>query len=118
MIAVVQGFEFAQIAGELSAAAARYQPESMTQVAVDLQRLPEALGNIAAALKVTVERAGAEYPLHAQVVEVLAQCHQQMAAVAEASAEVYPAFRRLHEIDLARIEQPRTNERMWDITQQ
>ena len=85
------------------------------QVGADLQRLPEALADVAAALQITVQRAQAEYPMHPQVVEVLANCYQAMSQVASTAAEVPTAFQRLHESDIARHEAPRTNEQMWDV---
>lgn len=107
--------QFADSAREMRASAARYSPESMYQVYVDMGRLPEALGDVAAALKITVQKANEQWPVHPSVTEYLAKVYELQCKVAELSAEVGPAMRKLHEDDLRRHEQPRRNESMWDV---
>ena len=38
------------------------------------------------------------------------------AEAAELATELKPAFQALHDVDLARLENPRTGERMWDVS--
>jgi len=88
----------------------------MHQVWRDFGHLPDAIGQIAAALRITTQRAGGEWPLHPAVVEQLAAVHGMLVKAAETSGQVAPAMRRVHEQDLVRHEQPRRNERLWNVT--
>ena len=106
---------FADSATEMAASASRYTPDSMYQTFQDFGRFPEAFGQIAQAVQVTVQRSQNEFPLHPAVAQQLAVVHQLLVKAAEASAQVAPAMRRVHAADLARHEQPRRNEGMWNV---
>ena len=108
-------FRLPELAAEMSAAAAAYDPESMLDVERHLRALPDALSHVANATRVTVARAAEEWPIHGAVLELLAQVYQLQMQAAQAGAEVGPAFRRLHEADLNRHEQPRKGERKWNV---
>lgn len=113
------GHHFVAPAMELARAAAHYQPQGMLQVGADFAGLEEALRLHAEAMKVTVENADAQWPLHPNIVELMRQIHGLQLKAAELSAELGPAFRQLHDVDLARLENPRkgmAGERMWDVS--
>ena len=110
------GHHFVAAATEMARAAAAYQPTGMLQVGQDFARLEEALRIHAEALKTTVENANANWPLAPQIVELMRQIHGLQLKAAELATELAPAFRQLHNVDLARLENPRTGERMWDVS--
>jgi hypothetical protein len=114
----MSGHHFVAPAMEAARAAANYQPTGMMQVGADFAGLQQALELNAEAMKVTVENADAKYPLAPQIVEMMRQIHQLQLKAAEMASELQPAFRKLHDVDIARIEQPRkghAGERMWDV---
>ncbi len=106
---------FAELAAEMRAAASSYAPEDMMQVARDLARLPEALADVAHAVRVITIRAANELPVHPAVTELLAGVYDGLMKAAVASAEVAPTMRRVHEADIARHEAPRPGERLWNV---
>ena len=113
------GHHFVAPAMELARAAAAYQPNGMLQVGADFSGLEEALRLHAEAMKVTVENADAHFPLHPNIVELMRQIHGLQLKAAELAAELTPAFRQLHDTDIARLENPRkgtAGERMWDVS--
>jgi hypothetical protein len=113
------GHHFVAPAMELARAAAHYQPQGMLQVGADFGGLEEALRLHAEAMKVTVENADATQPLHPNIVELMRQIHGLQLKAAELAAELQPAFRQLHDVDIARLENPRkgvAGERMWDVS--
>jgi hypothetical protein len=110
-----RNMRFHQSATEMAASATRYAPENMHQVFRDFGHLPAALAQVAASVRITTQRAEVEWPLHPAVKEALAAVHQLLVKAAESSANVAPAMRRVHEKDLARYEQPRRNERLWNV---
>ncbi len=113
------GHHFVAPAMEAARAAAHYQPQGMLQVGADFAGLEEALRLHAEAMKVTVENADAQWPLHPNIVELMRQIHGLQLKAAELAAELRPAFRQLHDVDLARLENPRkgmAGERMWDVS--
>lgn len=109
------GFRLAEVSAEMHAAACHYSPEGMGQVEQDVKRIPEVLGNVAQAIKVYMERSREEMPIDSTVVEVLGQAHQLLLHALEVSGELSPTFRNKHDNDLARLHNPRRNERMWDV---
>lgn len=113
------GHHFVAPAMEAAAAAAAYSPTGMMQVGQDFAGLQQALELNAEAMKVTVENADAKFPIAPQIVEMMRQIHQLQLKAAEMAKELQPAFHKLHQVDIARIEQPRkgvTGERMWDVS--
>lgn len=113
------GHHFVAPAMEAARAAAQYQPTGMLQVGADFAGLEEALRLHAEAMKVTVENADANFPLHPNIVELMRQIHSLQLKAAELANELQPAFRQLHDVDLARLENPRkgiAGERMWDVS--
>ncbi|MDX3515911.1 hypothetical protein PV755_44640 [Streptomyces caniscabiei] len=110
------GHHFIAAATEMARAAAAYQPTGMLQVGADFAGLEEALRLHAEAMKTTVENADANQPLHPNIVEIMRQIHILQLKAAELAAELTPAFRQLHDVDIARLENPRTGERMWDVS--
>lgn len=110
------GHHFIAAATEMARAAAAYQPTGMLQVGADFAGLEEALRLHAGAMKTTVENADANQPLHPNIIELMRQIHILQLKAAELAAELTPAFRQLHDVDIARLENPRTGERMWDVS--
>ena len=113
------GHHFVAPAMELARAAASYQPTGMLQVGADFAGLEEALRLHAEAMKVTVENADAHLPLDPNIVELMRQIHGLQLKAAELATELAPAFRQLHDVDIARLENPRkgvAGERMWDVS--
>lgn len=110
------GHHFIAAATEMARAAAAYQPTGMLQVGQDFGGLEEALRINAEALKTTVENADANWPLHPNIVEIMRQIHGLQLKAAELATELKPAFQALHDVDIARLENPRTGERMWDVS--
>jgi hypothetical protein len=111
----VRTLKFHQSAQEMAASAQRYTPEDMQQVYRDMTRLPEALGQVAAALRIITQRAAGEWPLRPAVIEAMGAVHGLLVKASESSAQVAPAMRRMHADDLARYEQPRKGERLWNV---
>lgn len=110
------GHHFIAAATEMARAAAAYQPTGMLQVGQDFTGLEEALRIHAQALRTTVENAAEHWPLHPNIVELMRQIHGLQLKAAELASELKPAFTQLHDVDIARLENPRTGERMWDVS--
>jgi hypothetical protein len=114
----VSGHHFTASAMELCRAAANYQPTGMLQVGQDFSGLEEGLRLNAEAMKITVENADNRFPLAPQIVEIMRQIHSLQLKAAELATELQPAFQKLHDVDIARLENPRKGregERMWDV---
>lgn len=103
------------VSSELRTAARRYQPTSMVDAGYDLAHLYEVAEDFAAAIKTLTTRATASWPLHPEVIKLLAATHTAQIRIAEGLQEVGPAFRSHHAADLARHENPRRGEGMWNV---
>lgn len=109
------GHHFIAPAMEMARIAANYDPKGMLQVGEDFTGLEEALRLHAEAMKATVENAHGKQPLDPQIIEIMRQIHHLQIKAADLAQELRPAFEKLHHVDLERLRNPRTGERMWDV---
>ena len=112
------GHHFLAPAMELERIATTYTPDGMMQVGRDFAALPEALEHIANALKISTARADAEQPLDPNVVEIMKQIYLLEMKAAQLARDLAPAFRKLHDLDIARLQAPRKGrqaEAQWDV---
>ncbi|MFD9212073.1 hypothetical protein ACFVY9_02935 [Streptomyces sp. NPDC059544] len=110
------GHHFLAPAMELERIASTYTPEGMMQVGRDFAALPDALVHIANSMKISTARAHAEQPLDPKVIEIMQQVYRLQIKAAELARELPNAFRKLHHVDIDRLQNQRTGEREWDVT--
>jgi hypothetical protein len=115
----MSGQHFVAPAMEAVHAAARYEPTGMVQVIEDFAGLQQACELEAEAIRISVEKADARYPLDPRVIDTMREIHNLKLKAAELAGELRPAALKLHDADLARHTSPRKGregERMWDTT--
>ncbi|MFI5814948.1 hypothetical protein ACIA7S_28815 [Streptomyces sp. NPDC051643] len=116
--ALMPGHHFTGPAMEMARAAAAYSPQGMLQVGQDFAGLTDALEMVAEAMKISVDNADAKQPLHPSIVDHMKEIWQLQMRAAELAAELPVAFKRLHQVDIQRLENPRKGpegEAMWDV---
>ncbi|RRQ79384.1 hypothetical protein CQW39_09575 [Streptomyces griseofuscus] len=104
---------------ELERIATTYTPDGMMQVGRDFGALPDALEHIANALKISTARADAEQPLDPNIVEIMKQIYLLQMKAATLARDLAPAFKRLHHVDITRLQNPRKGSRAeaeWDVS--
>jgi hypothetical protein len=106
---------YVQGSAEMLGAATVYSPEGMMQVGNDLAQLPVALRNVAEAMRIMTERSHAEDPIDPAIIDVMGEVFQMLQSAAQHAEEVGPLFRNKHNVDIHRLENPRTNEHRWDV---
>lgn len=112
------GHHFLAPAMELERIASTYTPDGMMQVGRDFAALPEALEHIANAIKISTARADAEQPLDPRIVQIMQELYGLQIKAAELSRALGPAFRKLHDVDIERLQNPRKGrhaESQWDV---
>lgn len=107
---------FVQSSAEMMGAATVYAPEGMMQVGNDLSQIPEALKNVAEALRIMTQRSNDEDPINPAIITKMGEIYKGLAALAASAEELGPMFKNLHNVDIQRIEQPRRNEHKWDVS--
>ncbi|MGW1587303.1 hypothetical protein [Streptomyces sp. NPDC002386] len=110
------GHHFLAPAMEMERIAATYTPDGMMQVGADFAALPDALEHVANAMRISTARADQEQPLDPRIVELMKEIYALQMKAVDLARELPVAFRRLHDVDIARIENPRTGEPMWDYS--
>jgi hypothetical protein len=113
------GHHFLAPAMEMERIASTYTPDSMMQVGTDFAKLPDALEHVANAMKISTARADQEQPLDPRIIELMQGLYTLQMKAVELSRELVPAFKNLHDVDIARIEAPRKGvqaESMWDVS--
>jgi hypothetical protein len=109
-------FPLAAGAAEMNAAAAAHAPQSMLQVANELDQFGEVPTQVALAVRTYTMRLESDYPIHPAVVEKIQEYAIAEAQMKSLADEIGPLFRQCHAKDLERFEAPRTNEQAWDVS--
>ncbi|MEU0000783.1 hypothetical protein ABZ069_28070 [Streptomyces microflavus] len=114
----VSGFKFEDAATDMQAAAMLYEPDGCMEILAMVDGLPEALRMIAHVMQILAERSDSEFPLEKEVAAGFNDIYDLLLK-ASAGAEELPAiFRRVHEQDIARHEDPRNGaeaEKGWNV---
>lgn len=105
---------FHELAKEMRAAMAGYAPDNMDVYRRDLDRLPEAMRDIAAALR-SLHVGAADLPVHQAIRDALGAIVMAQSTAASVADDVVPAYLRLHEKELARYSDPRPGEQKWNV---
>ncbi len=111
-------FDFRQHAEDMHAAATKAEtegPGAMMRVLESFSSMPETLELIAQTFEVVVQRCDDELPLHPDVTGELEHVRSLIRQAAAAAESIAPTFRNRHEADIARHEDPRTGEELWDV---
>lgn len=90
----------------------------MLSVIYAFDSLPAAIRTMSDAYIVLANRAAAEMPLNPEIGAALEQVARAFKHAENAAEQVGPAARKLHEHDIERLENQRTNEQAWDVTAQ
>ncbi|MCX5305067.1 hypothetical protein OG304_16585 [Streptomyces sp. NBC_00160] len=112
------GFRFEELAAEMEQAAQSYEPESAMEILAMIEGLPLALGSVANVMKILAERSDTEFPLDKAVAETFRDAFGAVMAASSLADEMGPIFRRVHETDIARHEDPRNGheaEKGWNV---
>lgn len=94
-----------------------FEPENATDIGLFLQELPAVYEALTSGLNRIAERFGDEYPLHPAVVEHIRELASSAAGQHEYAGEAHHIFTTTHTDDLERLENPRPNERLWDVAE-
>lgn len=96
----------------------RAEVGGMLSVVYAFDSLPAAIRTMSDAYIVLANRAAAEMPLNPEIGAALEQVARAFKHAENAAEQVGPATRKLHEHDIERLENQRTNEQAWDVTAQ
>ncbi|WP_254710810.1 hypothetical protein [Streptomyces lunaelactis] len=114
----VSGFNFEEQATEMQAAAMLYEPDGCMEILAMVESLPEALKMIAHVMQILAERSDTEFPLEKEVANGFNDIYALLAKAAAGAEELPAIFRRVHEQDIARHEDPRNGpeaEKGWNV---
>ncbi|NUL02076.1 hypothetical protein HRW07_02190 [Streptomyces lunaelactis] len=114
----VSGFNFEEQATEMQSAAMLYEPDGCMEILAMVEGLPEALKMIAHVMQILAERSDTEFPLEKEVANGFNDIYDLLAKAAAGAEELPEIFRRVHEQDIARHEDPRNGpeaEKGWNV---
>ncbi|MCJ0868915.1 hypothetical protein [Streptomyces sp. AP-93] len=112
------GFRFEELAAEMEQAAQAYEPENAMEILAMIEGLPEALASIANVMQILAERSDTEFPLEKEVADGFADIYGAINSAVAVAEDLGPAFRKAHEADIARHEDPRNGpeaEKGWNV---
>lgn len=114
----VPAFSLSSAADVMLQAATTFDPEVMAEFQQLIDDMPGAFGTIQEVLRVLAEKAAETLPVDPAVVEEIGEGYRAMGKVVQALEEVPPLYRRVHEADIERVENPRNGveaERKWNV---
>ncbi|MFG2128342.1 hypothetical protein ACGFNV_11145 [Streptomyces sp. NPDC048751] len=106
---------FATSAEEVANAYAVYEPPAMASVAAEYKGLPDAIRHVNEAVMALAENSAEHYPMDPAMADGVNQVAKILEATAAYADEIEPTFRQVHDRDLMRLENPRTNEHWWNV---
>ncbi|WP_236592264.1 hypothetical protein [Streptomyces sp. NHF165] len=114
----VPGFKFNQAAAEMEQAARTYDPDGNMEVVEMVDTLPEAMESIAKTFLTLAERADKEFAFEKEVAEAFNDIYKNLLGAVDFATELTKTFRKVHEADIARHEEPRNGtqaEKGWNV---
>ncbi|MFK0178198.1 hypothetical protein ACIQVR_19690 [Streptomyces xanthochromogenes] len=112
------GFRFEEVAEEMYQAAHSYDPDGCMEILSMVIGLPWALMAVANTFQKLAERSDSEFPLEKEVAEGFTGVFQALMKAVEEAEDLVPTFKRVHEQDIARHEDPRNGpeaEKGWNV---
>ena len=92
-------------------------PENALDLDVFLAGLPRLFEAVAASVSGVADRLGSEFPVDAAVPDHLHEIAATVAGMGEFAGEAHQIHRVAHAAEMDRIENPRPNERLWDVVE-
>ncbi|PJE99791.1 hypothetical protein CUT44_03990 [Streptomyces carminius] len=114
----VSGFRFEEAAAEMEEAARTYTPDGAMEILAMIENLPAAMTSVANTFRILAERSDDEFPLEKEVAAGFEDIYAALVAAIDKAEEMGPLFRRVHEADIARHEDPRNGteaEKGWNV---
>jgi hypothetical protein len=96
----------------------RFEPENAADLDKFLANLPEFFSAVSSAFRQVASKLADAYPIDASIPDRLNDIGSTIAGMGDYSGEAHAAHRARHEKELERLEQPRTNEKFWDVSSQ
>ncbi|MCX5607894.1 hypothetical protein OHB39_09965 [Streptomyces sp. NBC_00047] len=112
------GFRFEELAAEMESAAQGYEPDGCMEILSMVEGLPEALASVANIMQILAERSDTEFPLEKEVADGFADIFGALNSATSVAEDLGPLFRKAHEQDIARHEDPRNGheaEKGWNV---
>ena len=110
------GLPAAQMAADMEAAMARYEPADAWEVLRDAKQWPNVPDCVAGTVKNYADQLEASrFPLNEAIVDKLWDMHEALRAVHTAAEELYPLMQKAHAVDIARRDGSRGDESKWNV---
>lgn len=94
-----------------------FDPENAVDLGSWLASLPRVEEARATAYSRAADRLADGHPVHPDVIEHLREMASQADGQREYAEEAHHIFTTSHEAELERLENPRPNERLWDVVE-
>ena len=94
-----------------------WEPENALDLDAFLAGLPRLFEAVASSIAGVADRLGSEFPVHPSVPDHLREIAATVAGMGEFAGEAHAIHRIAHATEMERIEDPRPNERLWDVVE-
>ncbi|MEU6331518.1 hypothetical protein ABZ851_30205 [Streptomyces sp. NPDC047049] len=93
-----------------------FRPTHMMQVAAEYAGLPNGIRAVAEAIRYMAVASAERMPCSKKAITKLTEAFQVLLNTARRADDMVVLFRTVHDFDIQRIREPRTNEWMWNVT--
>jgi hypothetical protein len=94
-----------------------WEPENAVDLDQFLGSLPRLFESLSGSIQHVAERLGSEFPVEPVVAQRLHEIAVSISGMADFSGEAHAVHRVAHAREMERIENPRPNERLWDVVE-
>jgi hypothetical protein len=106
------------LAEEVQAGFAGFNPENITDLRGMFTDFPDFWDQLAEGIRGLATRFDEELPVDPKVAEAIREMGATIVGLGEHSREMGSLFEAAHEAELRRLDAPRPNEDMWDVSKQ
>lgn len=93
-----------------------WEPQTAVELDEFLSGLPRLVESMSTSLAQVADKLGEQFPVEASVTQMIREIAAHIGGMTDMAGEAHTVHRGAHEKELERIENPRNNEQLWDVT--
>jgi hypothetical protein len=110
------GSPIQEAAEAVTAGFAGFEPQNATDLRTMFSDFPDFYGELARGVGILADKFDGELPVHPSVAEGIREMVATLAGLRDHADELNGMFKQAHEKELQRLDEPRPQEELWDVS--